>query len=297
MTHVPGTQGFRPAFMPGAQGFRPAFMPEAQGFRPAFITWQGGSPALPAPTRRLWRSNMRKDRHMKFKPCFIAPLCLLASAMTAAEQPARDYTMVDLGNGLTTKLLDVGTTSMTIYVEWPLDMEFEEGWFHLLGKLEIEERGWHALTFLEFDSTQGKTTFEVPYRQLSWYYPEDETNACKGFEKKAFYAVRMVIPPDNPEGPFRGKYEEDDETDVQEGWWLREGNPPTVATTNAEVSLSSRRGKQLGVKDEESGIGGEESGMEGERPREPNAPVRRWLYLAILPLALAALYFLRRRKG
>ncbi|MCL1920942.1 MAG: hypothetical protein FWG50_07670 [Kiritimatiellaeota bacterium] len=41
----------------------------------------------------------------------------------------------------------------------------------------------------------------------------------------------------------------------------------------------------------------EESGMEGERPREPNAPAGRWLYLAALPLVLAVLYFMRRRKG
>ncbi|MCL1921580.1 MAG: hypothetical protein FWG50_11015 [Kiritimatiellaeota bacterium] len=231
---------------------------------------------------------------MKSKPCFIASLCLFASIVTADGKPARDYTMVDLHNRLVTKLLDVGTTSITIYVEWPLDMEFDVKWLYLMGKLDIKKRGWHYLECLEVDPTQGKATFEVPYTQLSWSYWEE----FKDYQKKAFFAVRVPIPAESNFGVTRGRYEEDDETDVLEGWWLREGNPPTAATTNAEVSLSSRRGKQLGVKDEESGVGGEESGMEGERPREPNAPAgHAWLYLAILPLILAVLYFLRRRKG
>jgi len=231
---------------------------------------------------------------MKFKPCFIASLCLLASAILAEDKPTRDYTMVDLNNRLTTKLLDVGTTSMTIYVEWPLDVEIEEGWFYLMGKLDIEERGWSFLECLEVDPIQGKTTLEIQYDNIPWNWDEDSRLK---FEQKTFFAVRIPIASDSPWGPAKGRYEEDDETDVFEGWWLREGNPPTAATTNAEVSLSSRRGKKLEVKNEESGIGGEGSGMEGERPREPNAPAGRWLYLAALPLILAALYFMRRRKG
>ncbi|MCL1921582.1 MAG: hypothetical protein FWG50_11025 [Kiritimatiellaeota bacterium] len=253
---------------------------------------------------------------MKFKPCFIAPLCLLASAMTAAEQPTRDYTMVDLHNRLTTKLLDVGATSITFSVEWPLDIELPEGWFFLMGKLDIKKRGWHYLECLEVDPTQGKATFEVPYTQLSWSYWEE----FKDYQKKAFFAVRVPFFSDFPWDKDKGKYEEDDESDAidysDELWWPEyckirglqlDGKTPldaAVGTTvqeagqgGAKPSLASRDDKKLGIKNEELGIGGEESGMEGERPREPNAPAGRWLYLAALPLILAALWFLRRRKG
>jgi len=237
---------------------------------------------------------------MKLKNRFLALNLLIAPLYCWGEtppEPTRDYTMVDLHNRLTTKLLDVGTTSITFSVEWPLDVEIDYGWFYLMGKIDIERRGWDFLETLDADQAQGKTTYEVQYADLSWNYPEDDK---VDFTAKAFFAVRIPIESDSPYGPSKGKYEEDDETDVQEGWWLREGNSLSAATANAEVqdaqqdtaqtSLSSRRGKQLGVRNEESG-------MEGERPREPNAPAGRWLYLAILPLALAALWLMRRRKG
>jgi len=162
--------------------------------------------------------------------------------------------MVDLHNRLTTKLLDVGTTSMVIYVEWPLDIEVPHGFFDLIGKLDIERRGWHDLTFLEIDLTQGKATLEVLYSQLSWYYPNDSTNEFKDFEKKAFFAVRISDQAASPFGPFRGKYEEDDETDVfDEDWWK----------------------------------------IDEEAPAKPSRP---WLYLAVLPVILAGLYLMRKKR-
>jgi len=202
--------------------------------------------------------------------------------------------MVDLGNRLTTKLLDVGMTSMTIYVEWPLDMEFEEEWFHLMGKLDIEERGWHYLTFLEVDPTQGKATFEVRYAQLSWYYPDDSTNEFKDFKKKAFYAIRVAIPPKDPEGIFRGKYEEDDETgDLSKA--------PLIVTTvtaevqetktgRAQVSPSNREGEEkLGIRNEE--LGEEELGIEKQE-----TPNRLWLYVGVIFFLSVVFYFLRKKK-
>ncbi|MCL1920113.1 MAG: hypothetical protein FWG50_03400, partial [Kiritimatiellaeota bacterium] len=70
----------------------------------------------------------------------------------------------------------------------------------------------------------------------------------------------------------------------------REPKSPKKKTQPAAAPPGGGGGGSREIRDEESG-------MEGERPREPNAPAGRWLYLAILPLILAALYFMRRRKG
>jgi len=50
---------------------------------------------------------------------FIIPLCCWGETNT----PARDYTMIDVDNGLTSTMSDVGTTSFTFSVEWTLDVE------------------------------------------------------------------------------------------------------------------------------------------------------------------------------
>jgi len=227
---------------------------------------------------------------MKNRHILLASISLLACAILAEEKPARDYTMVDLHNRLTTKLLDVGTTSMVIYVEWPLDIEIDYGRFSLMGKLDIEERGWHAVKSLEVDPTQGKATFEIRYTQLSWYYWEEIKPI---FEKKAFFAVRISISPEDPEGIFRGRYEEDDEEeDVPPN---KNTHPPTAEAKQAEQggmkpsSPSREREEQTGNRNDESG----EEKLQAEPQEKTN---RHWLYLVILPCVLALFYLMRKKK-
>ena len=189
---------------------------------------------------------------MNSKPLFFILICVSAlSAIAETPAPKRDYTMVDLNNRLTTKMLDVGTTSFTFSIEWPLDIKIEYGWLDLIGKLDIQERGWHELTFLKVDRTQGKATFEIQFCNL-W----DGAEWAKSSEKKAFFAVRIPIPDDSPYGPSKGMYEEDDETDVMEGWWERD----------------------------------DETESPGEKPN------RLWLYLALpLGVIGAVVYFMRKK--
>jgi len=197
--------------------------------------------------------------------------------------------MVDLGNRLTTKLLNVGTTSLTIYAEWPLDIEVPEGWLYLMGKLDITERGWHYLTFLEVDQAQGKATLEVGYTQLAWHHFDE----FKDFEKKAFFAVRVPVPPDTPLGVTRGRYEEDDEMDVFDIREKTDEETPSTEATQvkqggnegvAQVSSPSRKGEG------KSGIRNEELEAEGEKSTS-----HFWLYAGIILLLATGFYFLRKR--
>ena len=234
---------------------------------------------------------------MKIKPLFLAVLCLSAICTTVeANTPTRDYTMVDLHNRLATKMLDVGTTSFTFSVEWPLDIEIESKWFDFMGKLDIEKRGWDYMTFLEFDQTQGKAIFEFQYDGNLWDYNEEVKVASK---KKAFFAVRIPIPEDSPWGPSRGKYEEDDETDVTRNAlpMLDEEPSPTVKVEApvtekdvAQVSPPPSRNETTDIVKPAVA----DTYNETEPPEEK--PNRLWLYL-VLPLGVlgAVVYFMRKK--
>jgi len=211
--------------------------------------------------------------------------------------------MVDLGNGLITQLIDVGTTSITFSVEWTPKVEIDHRWLSLMGKPDIEERGWHFLIELDVDYTQsqGKVTYEVLYDEIFWTPPE-YAEVFKGFEKKGFFAVRIPVPPDTFFGVARGKYEEDDEMDVMEGWWLND--TPTATTTEAQDA------EQSGVQTSPSAttpadrqaqqtsphhLGGLETDEElgVEEPQETNS---LWLFAGIIFCLYAICHFLRKRS-
>ena len=225
-------------------------------------------------------------------PLLALPLCGLGEALPFE----RDYTIVDLGNGLITKLMDVGTTSITFSVEWTPNVEIDHRWLYLMGKLDIEERGWHFLTSLEVDHTQdqGNVAFEVLYEEISWTYP-GWAHEYKDFEKKAFFAVRIPAPSDIPLGVSRGKYEEDDETDVFDVQEKTDEETPSAEVKQGEAqgrvaaNSPNHEGKvELGIGDKE--LGEEELGIEKEGAN------RLWLYLAILSFILALFYFMRKKK-
>jgi hypothetical protein len=136
--------------------------------------------------------------------------------------------MIDLKNGLTTKLLEIGKTSLTFSVEWKLGVKYEEDTLSLMGKLNIEEQGWNPVQILyldptrcrdndwtssfpvAFDPAQRKATFEIPYSHIMWYNDEEEK---EDFEKKAFFSVRVPVLTDSPDGTTEWLYEGDYDKD------------------------------------------------------------------------------------
>jgi hypothetical protein len=143
------------------------------------------------------------------------PLCCLAET---GKTPAHDYKMVAFNNGLTAELIVIGPTSITFSVERSLDLERDEvTWVSLVGKLDIEKKGWYQLTNLDFEQLHGKATFEIPYSQLLWYDVDEYKSA---FQERAWFALLLPFDQkDNTERAFMGIYSEcdnaDDESEVE----------------------------------------------------------------------------------
>ena len=197
----------------------------------------------------------------------------------------RDYKMVDLRNRLTTELLAVGPTSITISVEWPLDIEIEWGRLDLMAKVNIEERGWHFLKSITVDPAQGKAIREILYTDTAWYDFEEFKSY---FLKKVWFAVRVPLfyPPD-PDTLMSigagGKYEEDDEEDWDKDK-MRKSIAEFLAESDAKIHVTDRAKAQ-----EENGEEKEESVAQDNR---------LWRYLIVWSCACAVLYFVwsKRKK-
>ena len=163
-------------------------------------------------------------------PLLLAPLYCLG-------ETARDYTMVDLKNGLTTEMLEIGKTSFTFSVEWKLGMKFEEDRLSLMGQLEFvdlkewnfiralyldptrcRDNDWSSSFPVKFDPVLRKATFEIPYSHIMWHNDEEEK---EDFEKKAFFTVRIPVLTDSPYGAtewlYEGDYEKEETQDKVEG--------------------------------------------------------------------------------
>jgi len=83
-------------------------------------------------------------------------LCLLTNTATAETNTlSRDYRMVNLDNGVTSTLLEVGTTSVTFAVDWLLESPVPEK-LMLLGKRDMEDEWWSFLGEVEVLQKQGK---------------------------------------------------------------------------------------------------------------------------------------------
>jgi hypothetical protein len=217
-----------------------------------------------------------KMKHLIF--LFIIPLYCLGEAVNIINH---DYTMVDLRNRLTTKLLAAGPTSITLSVEWPLDIEIEQENLDLMAKLDIEQRGWSHLTSMWVDPTEGKAIREILYEDTSWHYFKETTN----FEKKVWLAVRVpaFYPPD-PDTLMSigagGKYEEDDEEDWDEDN-MRKSIAEFLAESDAQIQVTDRPKAQ------------EERGEEKEGSVAQDNHL--WLYLIVLPCVCAVIYFVWRK--
>jgi len=105
---------------------------------------------------------------MKTKLFFLVLLCLgvccavvlMPKRRTISEDtPKLKITMVNFTNGLTSTLLDVGTTSFLFSVEWPLDMKLPIK-LDLISKLNLNADVWHRASELELDPLKQKSVYE-----------------------------------------------------------------------------------------------------------------------------------------
>ena len=268
-------------------------------------------------------TDKHNQRSTGFPACAhsLERLCCLLFLLTSplcwgeANTPTRDYKMVDLKNGLTTELLDIGKTSFTFSVKWPLDMEIEMGYLELVGKLDIEERGWCSLKDfhldpdckaedwtaagpIEINLDQGKATFEALYDAVSWHYMKD-----MDFSQKAFFAVRVPRHVRIEEGVYliRGMYEEDDEIDYDEEErafpivtpveWIPAEERTKASALNRETA-DDRASPPLLAKGEMPKADG---AVEGQG--EAVSPTGRvWLYASIFLAALCAVFYIVRKR-
>jgi len=202
---------------------------------------------------------------------FTSPLC-----WGEANTPTRDYKMVDLKNGFTTELLEIGKTSFTFSVKWQPDMEILNGWLYLVGKPDLEEGGWNFKTYREVDQALGKATLEILYKELL-----PSSGGGPDFSQKGFFSV---ITPDQ-----RKVVEWEDDDDAEE-----EEKAPMVVTAEAEV--------QDGKKDETPSL----SFVKGKMPKADGTVAgqdeavstmsRVWLYASIFLVALCAVFYVVRKK-
>ena len=204
--------------------------------------------------------------------------------------------MIPFPNGPTCTMLEVGTTSITFSVEWPLDIG-PYGTFDLIGKYDSESEDWNGLiqldpnpakrtgVYLETDDwysrfpikggvPQKKAIFEVLYADMPWYYIDDDcpTNPV--------YSVNYDVSEKDWRKVYWKDYKgEDDERHV---------DTTRVTVQGSNAASSSPVKKPIAVQD-----GTVEQDSQDEAVSAPN---RLWLYLSGLPVVLAALYFVRRKR-
>jgi len=212
--------------------------------------------------------------------------------------------MINFDTGLTTTILEVGTTSLTFVVEWSPNVDTPRT-LTLMGRLLPETRGWSSLEELELDKaksaiahlddwysrfpveldiTRRKATFEVPYHVIPWHHMEPENLK---FSQRAFFSVQWSVEP-------------------EEEWWNvygREENEKFGATAYelGIVTNAENRTQEQESGDKQATITTDKTlnniVVEDEQNRAmASSPNRLWLYLAILSFILAILYLMWRKK-
>jgi len=199
----------------------------------------------------------------------ITPLCCWGET----NKPVREYKMFNKENGLTTTMLDIGTTSFTFAVEWQLDTEIPTGTLYLFGNRHMEDSWWSWERELvldqtqmnpygngvsrfpvEYDPVQRKAIFEIHYRILS-----EEYNDFKNAEFAGKGLFHVSAPPLNDTG------------------WLP--SPEEIEEELAKIRKEREGGAKVELK------------MDVERKSN-----YLWIYAGILIGMLCAVsYFLRRK--
>ncbi|MCL2105153.1 MAG: hypothetical protein FWH21_08925 [Kiritimatiellaeota bacterium] len=211
-------------------------------------------------------------KHLFFM--FIIPLCCLSET----NKPTRDYKMVDMQNGLTTTMLNIGTTSFAFSVEWSHNLEIPgDKWLYLFGKRHVDA-WWNLVMCIEVDPTERKATFEIPYYRLPEEYHDYENTRFK----EGFFHVSVPPPDDTGWLPSREEIEEELAKIRAE----REGmvKPPPAEDESSD-----------GIPAVESGSGFQPSGQADTTGT--TAGSRRYLWLcAGIALALCAVFYFVRKK-
>ena len=208
-----------------------------------------------------------------------APLCCWSAT---SDVPIRDYRTVNFDNGITSRVIEVGTTSVTFSVEWTLDTDIPTD-LMLIGKMDIEETVWDFLGQEEVVQTEGKAIVEHLYTRFPVLEP-----VATLYAQKAFFSLQMLV----------GSEEEWETTWGADGWATNGvveppiNAPPPVAGVpedkqgRVESSSPSHQGK--------SGIRNEK--LETEEQQAKASPSHFWLYAGIALCVLCAIFYFLRRK-
>ena len=218
---------------------------------------------------------------MKTKFIFLASFYLLASATIAeASAPARDYKTINFDNGITSRVLEVGSTSVTFSVEWSLDIAIPAN-LMVIGKLNMVWKSWSFWGEVDVAQNQGRTTVEYLYAQ----FPPLEPAATR-FAQKAFFSIQM---------PIRSE-EEWDTTWGADGWATNGVVEPPLNAPTVEAQQDEGRA-QASSPSREKKIGTRNTAVtdtdDEENQREKASHL--WLYVGIILVIGAGFYFLRKR--
>ena len=161
-------------------------------------------------------------------------LCLFVNTITAeADVPTRDYKTVNFDNGITSRILEIGATSVTFSVESSLGVTIPDK-VVMVGKLNMDWEAWNFWGEMKVVQKDGRATVEYRYSRFSDLEPE-----ATMFAQKAFFSVQIFV-----------SDEEWERTWGADGYG-KEGiieppiNAPPVATTELEI-----QGKNFPVKNE-----------------------------------------------
>ena len=206
-------------------------------------------------------------------------------------------TMVQHPNGPVCTMLEVGTTSITFAVEWPLDVDpfrkeppFQTfslvgkhfpkwGWSflhelnanlaHRVGARAGEK--WYSYFPIKVDAGKRKAVFEVLYKATQWYHMSDRDYPDLddiSYPTNTVYSVIYSVPGREGRRLFLESFEEEN---------ARSGEALGAGVEKNEDASPLRVDKPLAE--------------QGEADSSPN---RLWIFLAFLPVIFAIFYFVRR---
>jgi len=205
---------------------------------------------------------------------------LAGTAIAEANTPARDYKTVNFDNGITSRILEIGTTSVTFSVECSFGVDVPAK-LDLIGKLNMDWETWNFWGEMNVIPKDGCATVEYRYSRFSDSEPE-----ATMFSQKAFFSLQRSVEPEDWERVWGL------EGYGQKGTVEPPINAPFTEAKEDRVTASPPNNEDnLRMRNEELSTGDDEE-LEAEKQEKTN---RLWLYLAILPFILTILYLIRKR--
>ena len=215
-------------------------------------------------------------------------LCLLSvgTAIAKTDAPKRDYKTVNFDNGIISRVLEIGTTSVTFAVECTPSTVVPQK-LVLIGKLNLDWDAWNFWGEMEVVQTQGMYIVEYPYDWfLNDWDPPIEPDATM-FATKAFFSLQ--------------KFTSDEEW---EKTWGADGygtngviSPPlnvSVAVTAGAMVQDAGQGEVQVLKPSREG----KSEIRNDKleVQEPVEASHFWLYFVLALCAFCAVLYSLRKK-